>query len=192
MASQRQIQIIETAASLIKQNGFENTSMRDLAAALKIEASSLYNHISSKDEILKAICFEIASEFIKSIYEVNDIYFDAEQKLRLAIESHVMLLTQQTDKAYVFVNEWKKLKNGDLKEFIALRDVYEKGFETIVQNGEDEGLFNEVDKKFAVLTILSSLNWVVEWYRPDGNMSAKQIAEKLTSFILTGLKKEKL
>ena len=141
---------------------------------------------------LKAICFEIASEFIKSIYEVNDIYFDAEQKLRMAIESHILLLTQQTDKAYVFVNEWKKLKNGDLKEFIALRDVYQKGFETIVQNGEDEGLFNEVDQKFAVLTILSSLNWVVEWYSPEGSMSAKEIADKLTSFILSGLKKEKL
>jgi len=192
MASQRQIQIIDTAASLIKKNGFENTSMRDLAAALEIEASSLYNHISSKDEILKAICFEIASEFIKSIYEVNDIYFDAEQKLRMAIESHILLLTQQTDKAYVFVNEWKKLKNGDLKVFIALRDVYQKGFETIVQNGEDEGLFNEVDQKFAVLTILSSLNWVVEWYSPEGSMSAKEIADKLTSFILSGLKKEKL
>ena len=192
MASQRQVQIIDTAASLIKKNGFENTSMRDLAAALEMEASSLYNHISSKDEILKAICFEIASEFIKSIYEVNDIYFDAEQKLRMAIEGHILLLTQQTDKAYVFVNEWKKLKNGDLKEFIALRDVYQKGFETIVQNGEDEGLFNEVDQKFAVLTILSSLNWVVEWYNPEGSMSAKEIAEKLTGFILSGLKKEKL
>ena len=54
MASQRQIQIIDTAASLIKKNGFENTSMRDLAAALEIEASSLYNHISSKDEIFES------------------------------------------------------------------------------------------------------------------------------------------
>jgi len=192
MASQRQTQIIDTAASLIKKGGFENTSMRDLAAALKIEASSLYNHISSKDEILKVICFEIASKFIKSMQEVNDIYFDAEQKLRMAIESHISLLTEQTDKAYVFVNEWRKLKNEDLKEFISLRDEYQRGFEVIVQNGEDEGLFNEVDKKFAVLTILSSLNWVVEWYKPEGAMDAKQIAEKLTNFILSGLKKEKL
>lgn len=192
MASQRQLQIIETAAKLIKERGFENTSMRDLAAALNIEASSLYNHISSKDEILKAICFEMAAEFIQAIQEVNDIYFDAEQKLKLAVENHITLLTQQTAKAYVFVNEWRKLKNQDYINFVELRDEYESGFAEIVKNGEDEGLFNEVDKKFAVLTILSSLNWVIEWYKPEGSMSAKEIAAKLTNFILSGLKKEKL
>lgn len=192
MATQRQNQIIDTAAQLIHEKGFENMSMRDLAAQLKIEASSLYNHISSKDEILKVICFQMAAEFIKAMQEVNDIYFDAEQKLRMAVENHITLLTQQTSKAHVFVNEWRKLKNTNHSEFIALRDEYQKGFEVIVQNGEDEGLFNEVDKKFAVLTILSSLNWVVEWYKPNGNMNAKEIAAKLTNFILSGLKKEKL
>lgn len=192
MATQRQSQIIETAAKLIKQKGFENTSMRDLASELDMEASSLYNHISSKDEILKTICFEMANEFITAMAEVNDIYFDAEQKLHLAVKNHIKLITQETEKAYVFVNEWRRLAPADLAEFITLRDQYEKGFAVIVQNGEDEGLFNEGDKKFAVLTILSSLNWVVEWYKPTGTMTSDEIAEKLTNFILSGLKKQKL
>lgn len=51
-------------------------------------------------------------------------------------------------------------------------------------------MFNETDKKFAVLTILASLNWVVEWYKPNGNKTPKQIGEKLTKFILTGLQKD--
>lgn len=189
MASARKKEVVNTAAKLIKINGFENTSMRDIASELKIEASSLYNHISRKDDILHHICFEMANEFIKAMQEVNDIYFNAEQKLHLAVKNHIHLLTQESSKAYVFVHEWKKLKGESLKEFIALRNEYEKGFVEIVQNGEDEGLFNEGDKKFAVLTILSSLNWVVEWYNPQGSMTTSEIAEKLTQFILTGLKK---
>ena len=86
-------------------------------------------------------------EFIKAMDEVNDIYFDAEQKLRMAVENHIQLITREMDKAHVFVNEWRRLAPADLKEFIALRDHYETGFEVIVENGENEGLFNEGDKK---------------------------------------------
>ena len=141
---------------------------------------------------MHTICFEMAEEFIKAMDEVNDIYFNGEQKLFQAVQNHIELLTQETDKAYVFVNEWRRLSKDSLQKFIELRDQYEHGFATIVQNGEDEGLFNEVDKKFAVLTILSSLNWIVEWYKEDGQMTPKEIANNLTQFILTGLKKEKL
>jgi hypothetical protein len=58
-----------------------------------------------------------------------------------------------------------------------------------MQNGEDENVFQTVDKKFAVLTILSALNWITEWYKPGGPMTPDEIAENLFNFILTGLKK---
>jgi len=189
MNSERKSQILIAAAILIKEKGYDGTSMRDLASTMAMEASSLYNHISSKDQILKLICFDMAEKFDKGLAEVNDIYFNAEEKLRMAVKNHILVLTQNPYRAYVFINEWRKLDAVSLQEFIVLRDQYEKGIATILVNGEEEGLFNEGDKKFAVLTILSSLNWVVEWYKADGEMTAEQIANKLTDFILTGLRK---
>ena len=59
-----------------------------------------------------------------------------------------------------------------------------------MQTGINEGIFNETDKKFAALTILSSVNWIVEWYKEDGSLSSEQIATKLSDFILSGLKKD--
>ncbi|MBU6325847.1 MAG: TetR/AcrR family transcriptional regulator, partial [Bacteroidetes bacterium] len=84
---------------------------------------------------------------------------------------------------------WRHLGEPSLTAFKKLRDEYEGAFRAIIRNGEEEGVFHEVDHKFAALTILSSLNWVVEWYRPDGGMSADEIAERLTRFILSGLSK---
>ena len=185
----RREQIIATALEIIRTQGYLGTSMRDIASALQIEASSLYNHIKSKEEILLDTCFGMAEKFLTGIAEVNDIYFNAEEKLAMAVRNHIGILTQNLDASWVFIHEWRNL-NGDKKpEFIALRDQYEQAFLSILQNGEDEGLFKEVNNKFAVLTILSSLNWVVEWYKPNGEMTAQQIAEKLTEFILQGLKK---
>ena len=65
-----------------------------------------------------------------------------------------------------------------------------KKFVWTIIDGENEDIFDFVDKKFAVLSILSTINFVNEWYKPEGKMNAAEIAEKLSSFILGGLRKK--
>lgn len=185
----RKEQIFIAACEMIRQNGYHGTSMRDIASALQIEAASLYNHIQGKEDILRETCFAMADKFVTAIAEVNDIYFNSQERLTLAVKNHIRILTENMDASWVFIHEWRNLTGKSKQEFIALRDRYEVEFMKILNNGEEEGIFNEVNNKFAVLTILSSMNWVLEWYRPTGAMSPNQIAEKLTEFILTGLKK---
>jgi len=126
------------------------------------------------------------------IADVNDIYFNAEEKLRTAINLHVKVLTQNLNSAMIFIRDWRNLTGKSLDQFILKRNAYEAGFREIVQTGINEGIFNETDKKFAALTILSSVNWIVEWYKEDGSLSSEQIATKLSDFILSGLKKDKV
>lgn len=186
----RKEQIIKTAERLFNEKGYMGTSMRDIAGELEIEAASLYSHIKSKDEILEEICFRKAGEFSKAIDEVNDIYFNSEEKLRMAVKSHVQILCRDLNASSVFLHEWRHLSEPKLNMFIQMRHKYENEFRNIIQLGEDENVFETVDKKFAVLTILSTINWITEWYKPGGSMSPVEIADNLCDFILTGLKKK--
>jgi TetR/AcrR family transcriptional regulator, cholesterol catabolism regulator len=184
----RKEQIIQAASQLFREKSYEAASMRDIAAMLGIEAASLYSHIKSKDEILETICFRMADEFLKAIDEVNDIYFNAEEKLRMAVRNHVNILTNDLNSSSVFIREWRHLNESKKGDFVKMRNRYENGFMQILMNGENENIFNAPDKKFAVLTILSALNWITEWYNPNGDKSPDQIAESLCNFILSGLK----
>jgi TetR/AcrR family transcriptional regulator, cholesterol catabolism regulator len=186
----RKKEILTSAQSVLKEKGYAATSVRDIAKALTMEPASLYSHFKSKEDILKITCFEMADKFELAVKEVNDIYFNAEEKLRMAIKLHVEILTQNLDSALIFIRDWRNLTGKSLEQFVAKRNTYEAGFREIVQTGIEEGVFNETDKKFAALTILSSVNWIVEWYQPDGNLNAEQIAEKLSNFILSGLEKD--
>ncbi|MFY8190326.1 MAG: TetR/AcrR family transcriptional regulator [Bacteroidia bacterium] len=183
-------QIVLAAAKLFKQKGYAASSMRDIAAALNIEAASLYHHIKNKEEILDIICFDMATKFLSAIAEVNDIYFNAEEKLRKAILHHVEIITEDIDKSAVFLREWRSLPESALADFLLLRNQYENEFTRIIENGIEEDLFDNVDKKFAVLSILSSVNWINEWYSADGNMNANEIAQKISDFVMGGLRKK--
>jgi AcrR family transcriptional regulator len=185
----RKEQITETAAKLFRKKGYIATTMRDLAAELGIEAASIYHHVKSKEELLETNCFDMANKFILNAKEVNDIYFNAEEKLRLAIKLHIETITLNQNKSAVFLQEWRNLSEPNLSKFKMLRDQYENQFTIIIIDGENEDIFDFVDKKFAVLSILSTINFVNEWYNPEGKMNAAEIAEKLSNFILGGLRK---
>lgn len=190
LITNRKDQLLEAAARLFKQRGYAATSMRDIAAEVGIEAASIYHHLKSKEEILEVICFDLADRLTTAITEVNDIYFNAEQKLRMAIKNHVEIVTANTNFSAVFIQEWRNLTEPKLGEFRKLRDAYEKGIRVIVKEGMDEDVFDAVDEKFAALTILSTVNWINEWYNPEGNMTPAQIAQKLSDFIMGGLRKK--
>jgi len=186
----RKEQITETAAKLFRKKGYIATTMRDLAAELGIEAASIYHHVKSKEELLETICFDMASKFILNVKEVNDIYFNAEDKLRLAIKLHIQTITENQNQSAVFLQEWRNLSELNLSKFKMLRDQYENQFTVIIIDGENEDIFDFIDKKFAVLSILSTINFVNEWYNPKGKMNAAEIADKLSNFILSGLRKK--
>ncbi|MCE2740008.1 MAG: TetR/AcrR family transcriptional regulator [Sphingobacteriales bacterium] len=183
-------QIISAAAKLFRQKGYASSSMRDIASSLHIEAASLYHHIKNKEEILEIICFSMAKRFLDAIAEVNDIYFNAEEKLRKAILFHVEIITEDIDKSAVFLREWRSLPDTFLQDFLRLRNQYESDFTRIIENGIEEDLFETTDKKFAVLSILSSVNWINEWYQTEGKMRPNEIAERISDFVMGGLRKK--
>jgi AcrR family transcriptional regulator len=185
----RKEQIFTEALRLMRRKGYLNTSMRDIASAVEIEAASLYNHLKNKEELLESTCFGLAADLELGIKEVNDIYFDAIQKLRIAVKNHIAVITRNLDATHLFVHEWRHLTAEKRTLFISKRDAYEGEFRKIMLLGNREGLFKDVDAKFATLTVLATLNWVGEWYKPDGEMQPSEIADNLTNFILSGLQK---
>ena len=182
----RKEQIEQLATGLFQQKGYSATSMRDLAKALEIEAASIYSHIKSKEEILQKICFRMADEFFTGLATVNTTS-PASSKLRAAIAAHVKVLTQNPAASAVFQHEWKHLSEPFLTDFLKMREKYENTFRSIIQQGISKGEFREIDAKFATLTLLSSLNWLHTWYKPNGKMSPEEIAENLAEFQLKGL-----
>ncbi|GAB5523232.1 MAG: TetR/AcrR family transcriptional regulator [Roseivirga sp.] len=186
----RKEQIEEKATALFQERGYAATSMRDLAQVLGIEAASLYSHIRSKEEILQKICFRMADEFFNAWNEVELENRSQADKMEKAMIAHVQVITKDTAASAVFFNEWRHLSEPSLSDFLAMRNDYEGRFINIIKDGITSGEFTEVDEKFTMLTILSSLNWTHNWFKPSGNLSPEEVGQRLAALLLNGLKKQ--
>lgn len=185
----RKEQVIRKAAELFKEKGYAAASMRDLAQLLGIEAASLYSHIKSKEEILRSLCFDMAAEFRKSLEEVEKKNLPASEKLRQGIIGHIQVMAKDLTASAVFMNEHRHLSQPYLRDFLLLRINYINRFKKIIEQGTRSGEFKKtIDKKLAVMTLFSSLNWMPMWYDPSGLIEPIELGIQLSDMLVNGLK----
>jgi AcrR family transcriptional regulator len=186
----RKEQVIRKAAELFKKKGYAAASMRDLAHLLGIEAASLYSHIKSKEEILRSLCFDMAAEFRKSLEEVEKQRdLPASEKLRKGIIGHIQVMAKDLTASAVFMNEHRHLSQPYLRDFLLLRINYINRFKSIIEEGTRSGEFKRtIDKKLAVMTLFSSLNWMPMWYDPSGLIEPIELGVQLSDMLVNGLK----
>lgn len=186
----RKEQVIRKAAELFKDKGYAAASMRDLAQLLGIEAASLYSHIKSKEEILRSLCFDMAAEFRKSLDDVEKEKISASEKLKKGIIGHIQVMAKDLTASAVFMNEHRHLSQPFLREFLLLRINYINRFKSILEEGVRTGEFKDtIDKKLAVMTLFSSLNWMPMWYDPGSAIDPSQLGQQLADMLVNGLKK---
>ena len=186
----RKEQVIRKAAELFREKGYAAASMRDLAQKLGIEAASLYSHIKSKEEILHTLCFDMAAEFRRSLEEVEkDQTVTASEKLRKGIIGHIQVMAKDLTASAVFMNEHRHLSQPSLRDFLLLRINYINRFKTIIEEGVAKNEFKStIDKKLAVMTLFSSLNWMPMWYDPDAAIEPEELGRQLADMLVNGLK----
>ncbi len=186
----RKEQVIRSAAELFREKGYAAASMRDLAQKLGIEAASLYSHIKSKEEILQNLCFDMATEFRKSLDIVEKQKTSASEKLKNGIIGHIQVMAKDLTASAVFMNEHRHLSQPFLRDFLLMRINYINRFKTIIEEGVRKGEFkSNIDKKLAVMTLFSSLNWMPMWYDPSSNIDPLSLGQQLADMLVNGLKK---
>jgi AcrR family transcriptional regulator len=188
----RKEEIQNVAIKLFKERGYNATTMRDLAAEVGIEAASLYNHIRSKEEILRGICFDIASRYIAQMNEIQNKNIAATQKISELIRLHVRLMLTDTAATHIANYEWKHLPEPFLSEFKKMRHDYEHQLGVIITQGIDNQEFNSLNPSVVRYSILSAVRWIGFWYRPDRDILPEDLENDVVHFLLNGLVNHKI
>ncbi len=197
--------ILLAAADVLQRNGYEATTMKDIAAEVNLTAASLYHHFRNKDTLLLAVLEAGLEQIIGQIEPIVLSHLSCAEKLRQMIAAHIVGLTQNTAVAAAMIFEMKSLvggrgeadRNGDAaahEEFvmrrqavIARRDQFEALFRQVLREGIERGEFRPVDVGIFTKAFLGAHNWVGLWYRPSGRLNGQQIADLMADTFLRAL-----
>lgn len=180
--------VIAAAGRLFAERGYHGTSMRDLGRELGMLGSSLYAHVDSKQDLLVEVVEQGARLFQDSARRALAVEGSAADRLRALVSGHVDVVLANHDVVRTFLNEARMLDDGHRSRVIAARDDYEQAFRDVVSNGVGEGSFRpDVDPKMSSIYILSILNALERWYRPDGDLDREGLTRSLVEFVESGL-----
>jgi AcrR family transcriptional regulator len=179
--------ITKKGAVLFRKKGFAASSMRELADNIGVEASSLYNHIGSKSEILQSICFKVANDFNMHLNEVEKTAGNTVSKLENLIRFHIYMMQDTYDEVYVANHEWKQLEEPYLSNFLNQRKIYESRLVEIINEGIKTGELKDINPHVAVLILLSAVRGLEFWRRHKKNVSIKELESDMVNHLLNGL-----
>jgi AcrR family transcriptional regulator len=188
----RRREIDDVASELFHANGYAATSVRDIARALDIQGASLYAHVASKEELLWSIVDRAATAFEQAVERALEetASDDPMERLAAIVEAHVETITADPERASVFVTEWRHLSSDRRVAIGARRDAYERRLRDIIADGQAVGAFAAVDPALAATFLLTALNGIATWYRPDGRLSADRIADHYVDLALRSLSED--
>ena len=184
--SARREELTRIAARLFAENGYQGTSLADLAEELGVQKPSLYHHIAAKEDLLWEVAWEGANAFHAALDAVPD-GAPAAEKIRLALRAHLGVVAGQLDVATVFVREWRHLEGERRERFVAERRRYEERVRALFREGRELGqLRTDLDDGTAALLALSAANWAYTWLRPGGDTDA--LADRFFAALLDGMR----
>ncbi|HTW30673.1 MAG TPA: TetR/AcrR family transcriptional regulator [Candidatus Sulfotelmatobacter sp.] len=182
-------EILRTAARLFQQRGYDATSMNDVAAALKLSKGGLYHHFASKDDILFEImdhAMEITQQRV--IAPVRGIA-DPEQRLRELIRLHIEVVLSPRDREItVMLHENHPLPPALRKRINLRKKEYIHFVENLMAEVQRARRSKgSVSPRAAAFALLGMINWIYQWYKPEGNLQSQNLVPQFTEMVFGGI-----
>ena len=181
-------EIRRAAARLFRQQGYPSTSIQEVAEAVGMLKGSLYYYIDSKEQLLFDIIRDAHEHSLANIRALADSDAPAVEVLRTFIEGHVLGNVGNLAEMGVFFHDFRHLSDEHRAEIIAERDEYDQFVRGLVSRGQAEGDIDpDADTVLTAMGILGMINWIYQWYRPDGDASPEQIGHAVADLVIGGL-----
>ncbi|WP_226609211.1 TetR/AcrR family transcriptional regulator [Marinobacter nauticus] len=176
--------LLNEAARLFRDKGYERTTVRDLAAAVGIQSGSLFHHFRTKEEILKAVMVETIRLNTALMQAAADQADSAREKLRALIRAELESINGQTGEAMaVLVYEWRSLSESSQAEVLELRDIYENLWLSTLQQLSKEHQLG-ADPFITRRMLTGALSWTVTWYRPErGGLTLDGLTDQVMAML---------
>ena len=181
-------EILRAAARLFQQQGYDATSMNDVAAALKLSKGGLYHHFQSKDEILYNIMSHAMDITEQRVINAVRRLEGAEERLRTLIRLHIEVVLSEEDREItVMLQENHPLPPALRRKINGRKKDYVHFVENLVADVQRQrNSTSQVTPRAAAFALVGMINWIYQWYRHDGSLTGNALVQQYTDMFFRG------
>lgn len=177
-------EIIRVAGDVFCSTGFAQASLEDIAKRLGLSKTIVYYYFKGKKELFVA-CHVVATELLETAF-ASAADEDPFVHLRDFIRLYVGSLIGSSSPGAVLLDV-HLLPEPEASEIHARRETVHRKLEGLIAQLIRAGRTRRIDRRLAVVTIMSAVNLVPRWYRADGPWSPARIAEHCAVMLVDGL-----
>ncbi|MDL9980175.1 TetR/AcrR family transcriptional regulator [Microbacterium sp. ASV49] len=179
-------QVLEVAVRLFNEQGYDATSVSDLAGELGVTKSALYHHFDSKSAILEVALDDALSGLESALDDAVRSHSDASAQLRALVRGAVGVLTARQSRVTLLL---RVRGNSDVEQSaLRRRREFDQRVAAIVRAAQAEGMIRaDIDAAVATRLIFGMINSLVEWYRPGGPVDPDELADDVLRATFDGL-----
>jgi AcrR family transcriptional regulator len=175
--ARRADELVEKAASLFARQGYDQSTMADLAGEVGIAVGSAYHYFGGKEALLQRICLELTEPLHPRAQEALAEHDDPADRLRALVDVWVAHVVEHRDHMLVFQQERHVIESGaQWRAVRASRKRFEELVDGVLADLEGDARARFEDRRIALSALLGMVNHTAQWFRPRGRLSAAEIA----------------
>ena len=183
-ALDRRSRLIRESARLFRENGYEGTSVRDIAAATGLQSGSWVYHFKTKQDILAAVMEEGLRRSLGRIEPIGRRPGAPRDRFAALVRAHLeTILSPGQDFIPVLLYDWRSLAAASRPRVVALTKRYEAVWDRVIDELRASGDWAEPTRADRLL-MFGALNWIAHWYRPKGKLGIGELADEAVRFFL--------
>jgi AcrR family transcriptional regulator len=186
----RRREILHAAARVFATRGYYTSTTDDIARAMGVTKGVIYYYFRSKEEIY----FEVVSAGVEGALRRLEITVaddaPAVETLHRAVTDLVTFNVSEQEEGYyamLVIHDMRALSVENLGRVRDLQRSFRALFVDILQRGVDEGVFIAQDAGVAANAMLNAANYVADWFRPSGRLSAAEVARQIADQLVRGV-----
>lgn len=184
------LRVLEMTSELFRRNGYQATSMRDIAAAVGMKSGSLYYYYESKEALLAAILNDSIDAHVAAVRQAMDALppgVSVRKKFDTAIAASVRIIAEAGDMAVASAQTLSFLQEPEFSEQSAHRQAYNQFWRDLIEEGKQTGeVRKDVPDAVASMVIVGALTFVAEWY-DEKRSTTDEIGEIFSRLLFEGM-----
>lgn len=175
------------AARSFAERGYEATSLRQVAADVGIKVGSLYNHITSKEDLLFSVMGGTMDELSADLERALEGKVGALDQLVAFLGCHIRFHAEHAQQVFIGNTELRALSAEARQSIAEKRRKYRQHLESLIVEVQQTGVPDPLNPRLHTFSVVAIGTHVASWYRPDGGFELDEIVRDYTKIVLRSL-----